>query len=183
MKRGSCSVKTSCVALTSRAQYCINSCRCQQNHIFLPKCPFRPNARSNKWFTLIRHTFCHKSDLEIVPDIRHAPLHKGLSGFFLQWRPSHIQSVDISQVVNAANIHPVPGADLCTQHHVTLMPRAFQIPNDSLKILRRWTVVEKDTNHWALVFLPSFLNVFLDLLKTPLFTQLTGHPQCALEAG
>lgn len=39
------------------------------------------------------------------------------------------------------------------------------------------------TNHWALPFLSSFLNVFFDILKTPLFPQLVGHPQSALKAG
>lgn len=55
------------------------------------------------------------SDLEVVPDIHHAALHKRLSGLFLQWRPSNVQSVDISQVINAANINPVPGANLYTK--------------------------------------------------------------------
>lgn len=59
------------------------------------------------------------SNLEVVPDIHHAALHKGLSGLLLQRRPSHVQSVDVSQVINAANIHPVPGANLYTQNIVS----------------------------------------------------------------
>lgn len=38
------------------------------------------------------------------------------------------------------------------------------------------------TNHWALLFLSSFLHVFSDLLQTLFFTHLIGHPQCALKA-
>lgn len=38
------------------------------------------------------------------------------------------------------------------------------------------------TNHWALSFLSSFLHVLFDLLETPLFTQLIGHPQCTLKS-
>lgn len=55
------------------------------------------------------------SDLEVVPDISHAALHKRLSGLFLQCGPSHVQSVDIRQVINAAYIDPVPGANLHTK--------------------------------------------------------------------
>lgn len=52
------------------------------------------------------------SDLEVVPDIYHAALHKSLSSLLLQRWPSHIQCMDISQVVDAADIHPVPRANL-----------------------------------------------------------------------
>lgn len=59
------------------------------------------------------------SHLEIVPNIPQAALHKGFSGFFLQWRSSHIQSMDIRQVIDAANIHPIPGANLLKKEKKT----------------------------------------------------------------
>lgn len=59
------------------------------------------------------------SDLEVVPHVHHGAFHKGLSGLFLQGRPPHIQRMDISQVIDAADVHPVPGANLHTKtfHH------------------------------------------------------------------
>lgn len=69
------------------------------------------------------------SHLEIVPDIPQAALHKGLSGFFLQWWPSHIQSMDISQIIDAANIHPVPGANLLKKNAMIQLAEMLKLSN------------------------------------------------------
>lgn len=37
------------------------------------------------------------------------------------------------------------------------------------------------TYHGSVLFVLSFLDMFLDILKSPLFAQLTGHPQCTLK--
>lgn len=84
------------------AQYCINSCRGQQSYNYLSALymvkPLNPQFEN----------MSQVSDLEVVPDICHAALYKRLSGLLLYRRASNVQSMDISQVVNAANIHPVP---------------------------------------------------------------------------
>ena len=108
------------------AQYCINSCRGQHKQNYWPPQDETPKITDKLTWDLSR-----TSDLEVVPDIHHAALYKGLSSLFLQWWSSHIQSMDISQVVDATNIHPVPRANLYTRkHHVTLncsMPKDKQL--------------------------------------------------------
>lgn len=84
------------------AQYCINSCRGQQSHNYLSA------LHIVKILNAQFENISQLSDLEVVPDICHAALYKRLSGLLLYRRPSNVQSVHISQVVNAANIHPVP---------------------------------------------------------------------------
>lgn len=76
--------------------------------------PFNMNKFGSRLQT-VWHDLSLTSDLEVVPNIHHAALHKGLSGLLLQRRPSHIQRMDISKVINAADVHPVPGADLDTK--------------------------------------------------------------------
>lgn len=69
MKRGSCSVKTWCVASTSMAQYCINSCRGQQSPNYLSVFydeweTFRGPCNMNifgLWLLTIWHGICHES--------------------------------------------------------------------------------------------------------------------------
>lgn len=50
--------------------------------------------------------------LEVIPDIIHAPLDKEFPCFLLQWLASNVEGMYIYQVVDATDVHPVPGGNL-----------------------------------------------------------------------
>lgn len=52
--------------------------------------------------------------LEVTPDVSHGALHKDLPCLLLQRLPPDVECVHISQVVDAADVHPVPRGDLWT---------------------------------------------------------------------
>ena len=57
------------------------------------------------------------TDLEVAPDVGHAALDKDLPRLLLERGPAHIQGMHVRQVIDAADVHPVPRADLHNNHN------------------------------------------------------------------
>lgn len=204
MKRGSCSVKTWCVASTSMAQYCINSCRGQQSPDYLSvlhdDCKsFGGPCNLNTfglWLLTIWHGICHETlTWKLFLTSVMLPFTKVSLASFCSGGPPTYRAWTSARLLMLL-IFTQSQEPICTQnHHVTLSfvynkskvtnltKRSWHFEQTPPLILHvvaeiQWMMC---TNHWALPFLSSFLNVLFDILKTPLFTQLIGHPQCALK--